>query len=226
MQQPGERQRCGAKTRSGKPCKNPLVRGSRRCRMHRGTQPKGAASPSFKHGRYSKHLPTRLAARYEEALHDPQLLEQKAEIGLLDARLADLLGQVETGAGADLWKEIRSTYGDLRQALVEGDNAGVSMAMVGLDRQLKRIGHDQAAWREIYGLVEQRRKLVESERKHRLQERLVLTVEEAMWHLSALTDAVRKHVSDRDKLAAIYADYDRLTAGQAARPAIVDGSAG
>jgi len=36
--------RCGAKTRSGRPCLAPAVRGKRRCRMHGGTNrgaPKG-----------------------------------------------------------------------------------------------------------------------------------------------------------------------------------------
>ncbi|WP_425128227.1 HGGxSTG domain-containing protein [Qipengyuania flava] len=36
--------RCGAKTRSGSPCRSPAVKGRRRCRMHGGTNrgaPKG-----------------------------------------------------------------------------------------------------------------------------------------------------------------------------------------
>ena len=46
---------CGAKTRSGAPCKNPPVRGRTRCRMHGGTSPgapKGNRN-AWKHGRYS-----------------------------------------------------------------------------------------------------------------------------------------------------------------------------
>ena len=51
--------RCGAKTRAGTPCKNPAVRGRRRCRMHGGRStgaktPEGRARLSalhWKHGR-------------------------------------------------------------------------------------------------------------------------------------------------------------------------------
>lgn len=52
-------QRCGARTRSGTPCKNPAVRGKRRCRMH-GGRSTGAKTPEglaklrdqhWKHGR-------------------------------------------------------------------------------------------------------------------------------------------------------------------------------
>jgi hypothetical protein len=34
--------RCGAKTRSGKPCMSPAVSGKRRCRMHGGAPGSGA----------------------------------------------------------------------------------------------------------------------------------------------------------------------------------------
>ena len=52
-------QRCGAKTRSGAPCKNPAVNGKGRCRMHGGRStgaktPEGRARLSavhWKHGR-------------------------------------------------------------------------------------------------------------------------------------------------------------------------------
>jgi hypothetical protein len=35
-------QRCGAKTRSGHPCRSPSVRGKKRCRMHGGAAGSGA----------------------------------------------------------------------------------------------------------------------------------------------------------------------------------------
>jgi hypothetical protein len=34
--------RCGAKTRSGRPCRSPAVSGKRRCRMHGGARGSGA----------------------------------------------------------------------------------------------------------------------------------------------------------------------------------------
>jgi hypothetical protein len=49
--------RCGAKTRSGTPCRSPAVSGKRRCRMHGGAPgsggPKGARNGNYKHGRYT-----------------------------------------------------------------------------------------------------------------------------------------------------------------------------
>jgi hypothetical protein len=49
-------QRCGAKTRSGKPCMAPAVGGKRRCRMHGGARGSGAPrgnKNALKHGLYT-----------------------------------------------------------------------------------------------------------------------------------------------------------------------------
>jgi uncharacterized protein YjcR len=50
-------QRCGAKTRSGKPCMSPAVSGKKRCRMHGGAPGSGAPrgnKNALKHGRYTR----------------------------------------------------------------------------------------------------------------------------------------------------------------------------
>jgi hypothetical protein len=52
--------RCGARTRSGAPCKSAPVTGRRRCRMHGGAAGSGAPSGSkngnYKHGRYTAEV--------------------------------------------------------------------------------------------------------------------------------------------------------------------------
>ncbi len=49
--------RCGARTRSGKPCQSPVVKGKRRCRMHGGAPgsaaPKGERNGNYRHGFYT-----------------------------------------------------------------------------------------------------------------------------------------------------------------------------
>lgn len=49
--------RCGAKTRSGKPCAAPAVTGRNRCRLHGGADGVGAPvgnTNALKHGRFTK----------------------------------------------------------------------------------------------------------------------------------------------------------------------------
>ena len=48
--------RCGARTRGGKPCRSPAVRGKRRCRMHGGAAGSGAPignKNALRHGLYT-----------------------------------------------------------------------------------------------------------------------------------------------------------------------------
>jgi hypothetical protein len=50
-------QRCGARTRSGKPCRSPAVAGKKRCRMHGGAWGSGAPrgnKNALKHGLYTR----------------------------------------------------------------------------------------------------------------------------------------------------------------------------
>jgi len=49
--------RCGARTRSGKPCRSPAVEGKKRCRMHGGAPGSGAPrgnKNAIKHGLYTR----------------------------------------------------------------------------------------------------------------------------------------------------------------------------
>jgi hypothetical protein len=50
--------RCGARTRSGEPCRAPAVRGRKRCRMHGGAEgsgaPKGERNGNYKHGHFTQ----------------------------------------------------------------------------------------------------------------------------------------------------------------------------
>ena len=52
-----EATRCGARTRHGKRCQSPIVKGKRRCRMHGGAHgsgaPKGERNGNYRHGFYT-----------------------------------------------------------------------------------------------------------------------------------------------------------------------------
>ena len=165
---PSQRTLCGAKTRSGGTCKNAQMLNGR-CRMHGGATPRGPACGSFKTGRHSKSLPFRLAARYEEAMADETLLEQRSEIALLDVRIDEVVRAV-----------------DARRASV--------------------------VWDDLCRLLDQRRKLVESERRRMVEMHQMLTTEEAMTLLAAVVDSLRRHIVDRKVLAAVSADLTRLVA--------------
>jgi hypothetical protein len=75
--------------RTGRRCGARAVTGRNVCYHHGGRTPRGTASPHFQHGRYSRDLPTRVAARYEEAKADTELVSLRQEIALVDVRIVD-----------------------------------------------------------------------------------------------------------------------------------------
>lgn len=172
-------------------------------------------------GRYSKYLPTRLAARYAEAESDPNLISLRSEIALLDTRLADVLGRVQTGEGAAIWQQLAKTKAQLEKARASGDEVG---ARAGVDTLLALIGNameEQAAWGEVYNLIEQRRRVVDSEWKRLADMQQMITAERALLLITALTQIIKTHVTDTIILGAISTDIRKLITSDAG-----DGSAG
>ncbi len=210
---------CAAKRTDGQPCKAQAIRGKRVCRVHGGMTPSGIASPHYKDGRYSKVLPARLAARYQEAQQDGALLELRDEISLVDSRLSDLLSRVDTGESGALWAKLMQARVDLIAAKRANDIQGQGEALT-LILDLISQGHaDYRAWAEVGGALEQRRKLVESERKRLIEAQQTITTEQAMLFVNAVLSSVRGHISDRVTLSAIQSDIMQLLNRQ---PNVID----
>lgn len=208
---------CGAKNRSDEPCQNPPLANGR-CRFHGGLSPAGVASPRFKTGKYSRYVPERLLERYSEAQDDELLLELRDEIALVDARLVDLLGRVDTGESGALWRELQQLWKAYRRE--EHTDKGTDLLMqIGL--VIGDGAADYAAWDEVNKQVTRRQKLVESERKRLVELKQVITTEQAMVLIAQLTDIIRRHVTDPAARAAIAADLVQLTGQQSGR--IADG---
>lgn len=205
------RKLCGAKTRSGGTCKHYALPNSTRCKYHGGMSPKGIASPHFKTGKYSKYMPERLLERYHDAVADPALLELDHEIALVDSRLADLLTRVDTAEAGKHWKDARKANDDIQRALNTDDYGGMLDASKQLERVLGDAVTDHEAWLEVSALLDQRRKLVESQRKRMIEQQQFVTVEQALLLVTAMIDSVKRNVRDRDALNAISMDVAKLT---------------
>jgi hypothetical protein len=73
--------RCGAKTRSGRPCRSPVVSGKKRCRMHGGAAGSGAPlgnKNALKHGRYTR------AAKRDRQIFQALLRGRLNTLGIFD----------------------------------------------------------------------------------------------------------------------------------------------
>ncbi len=173
------------------------------CYHHGGKTPRGFALPQTKTGRYSKHLPTRLAVEYERARADGQLLELREEIALLDARLADVLAGVDSGESGQLVRNLQSTWAELEAARGRGDTAAMATCMRRLHDLITGGVAEHARWKEIRELLQERKQLVDSERRRALTAHEVITSERAALLLGAVLGAIRHHVKDPAILSAI-----------------------
>lgn len=190
--------------------------GKIRCSKHGGKTPIGPESPHFKHGATSKYLPRGIRADYESAFNDPRLLSLKQDIATVDARLSQIFRAIDsketpefielTQASGESILEALTIY---KQAALKSRNSkdeGIKMqAAVEMGQALTRIEEmaqallDQAnnsqesaaLWKESYSLIEQRRKLVDSESRLQLELRQTITKERALILFGAIVEQFR-----------------------------------
>lgn len=203
---------CGARLRNdpSKVCQSTLKMPNGRCRVHGGATPRGIASPHFKTGRYSKNLPSHLLEAYKVAVQDDDLLAVREDVALIDVRLGELVGLLDHGADESTWARLGGLWSKYQAAFVSSDTTTADQALAEIGDLIANGGRDYNTWREIQAVLEQRRKLVESEQRRLVTLQQTITVEQAMLFVAAVMDSVRTHVTDRHTLAAVAADLDRL----------------
>lgn len=178
--------------------------------MHGGSSPRGVAAHLFKTGRRSKFLPTRLAAQYKEALIDPDLVTLRDELALVDVRLNELLTRVDTGESGAAWAQLVKTVRELNVAVRAGKASEMAEALNELDAAVARGASDRGAWNDVMRIVEQRRKLAESERRRLVDLQQMITAEQLMTYTGALLALVKENVTDKTILSNIGAGVRRL----------------
>ncbi len=201
---------CAARKTNGEPCKAQAMHGMRVCRVHGGMTPRGLASPHYKTGRYSRSLPARLASRYEAARQDGDLLALREDVALLDARLEDLLARVDTGESGALWQRLMTARMELLEAQRTKDHLGQLAALRDILDLISQGHTDYRAWGEMASVLEQRRRLVESERRRLTETHQMITADKAMLLIGAIVGVIKEHVSERDTLSAISRGIEQL----------------
>lgn len=180
--------------------------------MHGGKSPRGLASPNYRHGRYSRSLPTGLLERYQAAVIDPELLNLTEDIGAMDAILSQVAGRLASGETGQWIQQLVAK----RERIIDLFDSGQTLRAHEELGKLFRIIDDgatqSAAEKEFAALLDKRRKLVESERKRRVEMGALVTVEEAMLMISTFIETVKLHVRDNNTLIAIAEDFERAGA--------------
>lgn len=214
---------CAAKSkRTQKRCRRSAMIGKQVCMIHGGKSLAGIASPRLGPGIYSEYLPVRLRERYNQAEKDSPRLQLNAEINLIDARLIDVLGRVDTGESGASWKAARDAYRGLQSAIRKQDEEGTRRALAKLRTILDEGWQDYQAWDEVRSLVEQRKRLVESERKRMVEMGQMITASQAMVLVTRLTDIIATHVTDPKQRITIANELVRLVSVDAGWQPVTD----
>lgn len=178
--------------------------------MHGGRSLVGREHPNFKTGRYSKSLPDRLAARYVEATQDSELLALRDEIALTDTLIVDTVEKLDTGGSKAHFIALRQKWDEYQRYQKQGDAPKSTTALWELGNLITEGLRDFTLLDDIARLIEQRRKLSESERKRLIEMRQLFTAEQAVLLLGAITDIIARNVTDRDTRARISREFTQL----------------
>ena len=183
--------------------------------MHGGASLRGSASPSFRHGRYSSAMPSRVAARYGRHLLDPELLSAQDEVALLTARIDEVLGALPDEDEAALaWEAFAQHLSAARSLRVKAGKSGeasdvndfLSAFDVAWDLYTEGMSYQRSArsvWDEVTALVETRRRVVGGEVDYRTAQAQIITRDQMMGILGALIQIIQTHVNDRATIARI-----------------------
>ena len=158
--------------------------------MHGGKTPRGPASVHYKDGRHSRFLPSRMLAAYRAAGLDPELMSLRQDLALLDARIIDVLKRVDTGEAGVVWLAAQAAMARFERARVKKDVEGMEAALADVQRLLTQGASDWAAWRVVGKLIDQRRKLVESEQRRLTLSHEMLSQDRAMALVGQVIDII------------------------------------
>lgn len=192
--------KCGAKTKSGSPCQLPPVAGRNRCKYHGGKTPvAGPDHPTWKHGRYSKAIPKGLKSLLEQAASDPDLLNLRDEIAVLQVAIADSLATLENVTSVQV-SSLREAAKSVREA--EGTDA-YDAALASLLTLCESASSASDQWHKIADLAERKARLVSAEHKRSVELEQMIPASRLYALIEFVVQVIRDTVKDRELIVAI-----------------------
>lgn len=213
--------------RSQQQCEGPAVAGTDppTCRMHGAASLRGTANPSFKTGEYSKYLPARLDELYQDAISNPDLLEMSRHIALLEARVKDILYRSSEGDPVPEWREVADAFAQVETAILSGEPDSYIRALDRMHDYLDAGQKWDSTWHQVLSTMEQLRKMVDTEVKRKKELHQMIPVERVMILVAALSNIVKRNVTNPVEVQAIQREFASLYANHSSRiagPDVID----
>lgn len=200
-------------------CRNRAQPGRTTCKWHGGNTPAGIDSVHYKHGKYSRHLPTNVRKRYLAAIEDPDLLSLKNDIAVTESRILELMEKIDTGEAGKTWSIINKALDRLEKAILSGNQLRYQSAMKNVKDIAAQGMDDYKTYNDIKDMQEHRRKMTETENKMLIAKNQMITAQEFYTIIGLIREVIHHHVVSeiQDKqvrkafLAGVSKDFNRLS---------------
>jgi len=196
-----DRSRCQAWAYGpGRQCEKQAMTNGEKCRNHGGASLKGAAAAHYVHGKYSKYAPKAIAARIDEYMQDPELLNLSEDVAVANARIEMLLNELSDGGSVEAWETLSKLYAALVEAIKQGQAAQIANLLNQIGNVIQSAQADNRAWGRIQSAQEHKVKIVGAEHKRRVDMQALLDRSELILIIDRIYDvftySLRQYVQD------------------------------
>lgn len=203
---------CGARTKHPGPyndfrChRRPKPNG--RCYWHGGSSLKGSANRSFKHGRYSKYMPTTLVEDYERVCADPNIAALNEELGLLTIRISKLLEQLD-GKSVPM-EHILAKWGEFVLKLGGSHEEAVAEFRTVLCEGAAASIQEREVWTEVRELIQEKTRTAGAEWSRLRDLQGLVQVDKVVSLMQAVLEVIRNDISDPVLRGTVTSSISRL----------------
>lgn len=164
------------------------------CKFHGGSSLRGAENPAYIHGDYSKYLPSKLAAQYEEFIDDPRRLSLEREMALIRTLVADRALALDKVNSAEAWIRLDKTFAEMMSAQRQKQNERFAALLLQLGDIIEEGTGAASTRKEIMQLTEQERRLVDAQRQLYIDMGEFITRGMAITMFGRFMEAVKENV--------------------------------
>lgn len=190
-------------------------KGMKGCKYHREGINKGENNGNYKHGRYSKYLPKdigKLIDELKESRREGEMLSLADQIDLAEARIVQLVKQLDTSASEQTWRDIGSARTAIMAGIKSGDANQINAALNTLQEISQKGTKEYRAWDELFRAQRHYNTLITSERKKMIEDKFMVAVDEIGLIFEMVGQAIFNRIQDAKLRAELGSDIRFIAA--------------
>ena len=153
---------------------------------------------------------TRIAKNYALMMENGTILSNRAAIELIDQRIIQLAGRIDTDEAPERTKKLYGLWHELQGAVKRDRGNDVLMLTKAIDEEFEKAYHDYAAWNQMIEIFDLRRKHVDSEVKTVKEMKAMLTAEQGHRLVAKLLAVCIRLIKDPKLLRQINYEFSRI----------------